>query len=97
MKMLHAIVKPSKVDDVRKALAVIGVEIASVSEVRGFGRQKGHTGTYSGVEYSVDFLPKMRIEVIVAEELLDQTTAVIETSAGTETIGDGKIFIFDVE
>ncbi len=95
--MLNAIIQPSKLDDVQKALSVLGVEITAVSEVRGFGRQKGHTAAYSGVEYSVDFLPKLRIEVVLEAELLDQAVEVIENAAGTGKIGDGKIFVFELE
>lgn len=97
MKMVVAIIKPFKLDDVREALSDIGVQGITVSEVKGFGRQKGHTELYRGAEYVVDFLPKVKIEVAVPANLLDQVIDVITKSANTGKIGDGKIFVFDIE
>lgn len=97
MKLITAIIKPFKLDEVREALSGIGVQGITVSEVKGFGRQKGHTELYRGAEYVVDFLPKIKIEVAVQAELLDRTLEAIEKSANTGKIGDGKIFVFDLE
>ena len=97
MKLVTAIVKPFKLDEVREALADIGVNGLTVSEVKGFGRQKGHTELYRGAEYIVDFLPKVKIEALVMEDLVDQCLEVIQKSAKTGKIGDGKIFVMDVE
>lgn len=97
MKLISAIVKPFKLDEVREALAAIGVQGMTVTDVRGFGRQKGHTELYRGAEYVVDFLPKNKIEVAIADEWLDQAVEAIEKSASTGKIGDGKIFILDLE
>ncbi|ABE50778.1 P-II family nitrogen regulator [Methylobacillus flagellatus] len=97
MKLVSAIIKPFKLDEVREALSSIGVQGITVTEVKGFGRQKGHTELYRGAEYVVDFLPKIKLEVAVADELLDQVVEVIEKSASTGKIGDGKIFVFDLE
>jgi len=97
MKLISAIIKPFKLDDVREALADIGVSGITVIEVKGFGRQKGHTELYRGAEYVVDFLPKVKIEVIVEDDILDRAVESIQTAAKTDRIGDGKIFIFDVE
>ncbi|MDR0439805.1 MAG: P-II family nitrogen regulator [Candidatus Accumulibacter sp.] len=97
MRMLIAIIKPFKLDEVREALSSIGVQGITVTEVRGFGRQKGHTELYRGAEYVVDFLPKMKIEAAVTDDLLDQAIEAIEKSAGTGKLGDGKIFVFDLE
>ncbi len=97
MKMITAIIKPFKLDDVRQALAEIGVQGLTVSEVKGFGRQKGHTELYRGAEYVIDFLPKIKIEIGVNEDLLDQAIEVISSSANTGNIGDGKIFITNLE
>ncbi|MPS47619.1 P-II family nitrogen regulator [Methylobacillus sp.] len=97
MKLVSAIIKPFKLDEVREALSSIGVQGITVTEVKGFGRQKGHTELYRGAEYVVDFLPKVKLEVAVADELLDQVVEVIEKSASTGKIGDGKIFVFDLE
>ena len=97
MKMITAIIKPFKLDDVREALGEIGVQGLTVSEVRGFGRQKGHTELYRGAEYVVDFLPKIKIEVGVNDDLVDQAIEVISSSANTGKIGDGKIFITNLE
>jgi len=97
MKLVTAIVKPFKLDEVREALSVIGVQGITVTEVRGFGRQKGHTELYRGAEYVVDFLPKVKVEAAIADELLDQVIEAIEGAARTGKIGDGKIFVTPVE
>ena len=97
MKLISAIVKPFKLDEVREALAAIGIQGMTVTDVRGFGRQKGHTELYRGAEYVVDFLPKIQIEVAVADELLEQVIEAIGKSASTGKIGDGKIFVVDLE
>jgi len=97
MKFVTAIIKPFKLDDVREALSAIGVQGITVTEVKGFGRQKGHTELYRGAEYVVDFLPKVKIEVAIADELLPRVTEAIEKAATTGKIGDGKIFVYDLE
>ena len=97
MKMITAIVKPFKLDDVREALSEIGVQGITVTEVKGFGRQKGHTELYRGAEYVVDFLPKIKIEVAVPSAAAEATIEAISKSANTGKIGDGKIFISDLE
>ena len=97
MKMVTAIIKPFKLDEVREALSVIGVQGITVTEVKGCGRQKGHTELYRGAEYVVDFLPKVKVEAAIRDTLLDQVIEAIEKSAGRGKIGDGKIFVFDVE
>ncbi len=97
MKFVTAIIKPFKLDEVREALSAIGVQGITVTEVKGFGRQKGHTELYRGAEYVVDFLPKVKIEAAVKAEILDRVIETIEKSANTGKIGDGKIFIFDLE
>lgn len=97
MKMVTAIIKPFKLDDVREALAEIGVQGITVTEVKGFGRQKGHTELYRGAEYVVDFLPKMKIELAIEDDILDQVVEAIINVARTGKIGDGKIFIHDLE
>src|SRR5512142_3460714 len=97
MKLITAIIKPFKLDDVREALSAIGVQGITVTEVKGFGRQKGHTELYRGAEYVVDFLPKVKLEVAVDTALLDRAIEAIEKSAKTGKIGDGKIFVFDLE
>ena len=97
MKMVTAIIKPFKLDEVREALSAIGVQGITVTEVKGFGRQKGHTELYRGAEYVVDFLPKVKIEAAIQDGILDQVIEAIEKSAGTGKVGDGKIFVFDVE
>ena len=97
MKFVSAIIKPFKLDEVREALSAIGVQGITVTEVKGFGRQKGHTELYRGAEYVVDFLPKVKLEVAIADELLDQVIETIEKSATTDKIGDGKIFVFELE
>jgi len=97
MKKIEAIIKPFKMDDVREALGEIGVTGMTVSEVKGFGRQKGHTELYRGAEYMVDFLPKVKIEIIIAKEDLERCISAIVAAAQTGKIGDGKIFVTDVE
>jgi nitrogen regulatory protein P-II 2 len=97
MKFVTAIIKPFKLDEVREALSAIGVQGITVTEVKGFGRQKGHTELYRGAEYVVDFLPKVKIEAAVKTDILEQVIEAIEKSAATGKIGDGKIFVFDLE
>jgi len=97
MKLVIAIVKPFKLDEVREALSDIGVNGLTVTEVKGFGRQKGHTELYRGAEYVVDFLPKVKIEAVVADDVIEQAIEAIEKSARTGKIGDGKIFVADLE
>ncbi len=97
MKLITAIVKPFKLDDVRESLSEIGVQGITVTEVKGFGRQKGHTELYRGAEYVVDFLPKVKIEVAVPDGLVDQTIESITKSANTGKIGDGKVFVASLE
>ena len=97
MKLITAIIKPFKLDEVREALSAIGVQGITVTEVKGFGRQKGHTELYRGAEYVVDFLPKVKIDAAVPDSLLEQAIETIEASARTGKIGDGKIFVFDIE
>lgn len=97
MKLVTAIIKPFKLDDVRKALTAIGVQGLTVSDVKGFGRQKGHTELYRGAEYTVDFVPKVKLEVAIAADMLDRVIEAIEKSANTGKIGDGKIFVYDLE
>ena len=97
MKMVTAIIKPFKLDEVREALSDIGVQGITVTEVKGFGRQKGHTELYRGAEYVVDFLPKVKIEAAVADDLVDRTIEVMESAARTGKIGDGKIFVAPLE
>ena len=97
MKKIEAIIKPFKLDEVREALSEIGVTGLTVTEVKGFGRQKGHTELYRGAEYVVDFLPKVKLEIVVAESLLDRAMEAIVTAARTGKIGDGKIFVSSVE
>ena len=96
MKFIAAIIKPFKLDEVREALSAIGVQGITVTEVKGFGRQKGHTELYRGAEYVVDFLPKVKVEAAVSDDILDQAIEAIEKAAATGKIGDGKIFIFDL-
>jgi nitrogen regulatory protein P-II 2 len=96
MKLVTAIIKPFKLDEVREALSAIGVQGITVTEVKGFGRQKGHTELYRGAEYVVDFLPKVKLEIAIDDPLLDQVVEAIEKSARTGKIGDGKIFVFDL-
>lgn len=97
MKLITAIIKPFKLDDVRKALGEQGVEGLTISEVKGFGRQKGHTELYRGAEYQVDFLPKIKIEIGVNDEFVDRSIEAIKTAAYTGNIGDGKIFVMNIE
>ena len=96
MKMVTAVIKPFKLDEVREALSSIGVQGITVTEVKGFGRQKGHTELYRGAEYVVDFLPKVKIEAAVDDNLTERVIEAIEKSANTGKIGDGKIFVFDL-
>lgn len=97
MKRITAIIKPFKLDEVREALAEVGLTGLTVTEVKGFGRQKGHTELYRGAEYVVDFLPKMKIEAAVSDDLVDQAVEAIERAARTGKIGDGKIFVTPIE
>ena len=97
MKKVEAIIKPFKLDDVRESLAEIGITGMTVLEVKGFGRQKGHTELYRGAEYMVDFLPKVKIELVIQDDLVDQAIDVIVETARTGKIGDGNIFVTDVE
>jgi nitrogen regulatory protein P-II 2 len=97
MKLITAIVKPFKLDDVRESLSEIGVQGITVTEVKGFGRQKGHTELYRGAEYVVDFLPKVKIEIAVPESLVEQTIEAVTKSANTGKIGDGKVFVSPLE
>ena len=96
MKKIEAIIKPFKLDEVKEALQEIGIQGLSVTEVKGFGRQKGHTELYRGAEYVVDFLPKVKIEVVLADDMLDQAIEAIVGAAKTDKIGDGKIFVSDI-
>ena len=97
MKKIEAVIKPFKLDEVKEALQEIGVQGLSVIEAKGFGRQKGHTELYRGAEYVVDFLPKVKIEVVIADEILDEVLNAIIEAAKTGKIGDGKIFVSDVQ
>ena len=97
MKKIEAIIKPFKLEEVKDALSAIGSEGMTVTEVKGFGRQKGHTELYRGAEYVVDFLPKVKVEAAVKSEMLEQAIEAIEKSANTGKIGDGKIFVFELE
>ncbi len=97
MKMVTAIIKPFKLDDVREALAEVGVQGITVTEVKGFGRQKGHTELYRGAEYVVDFLPKIKLEVAVVDEIAERVVEAIMRAAATGKIGDGKIFVHELE
>jgi len=97
MKKIEAIIKPFKLDDVREALAEVGITGMTVSEVKGFGRQKGHTELYRGAEYMVDFLPKVKLEIVVSSDVVDRCVESIIETAQTGKIGDGKIFITDVD
>ena len=96
MKKLEAIVQPFKLDEVKEALIAIGVDGMTISEVRGHGRQKGHSETYRGQEYNVDLLPKVKVEVVIADARLDEVLATLTAAARTGKIGDGKVFVFDV-
>ena len=97
MRKVEAIIKPFKLDEVKEALQGIGIQGMTVTEVKGFGRQKGHTELYRGAEYVVDFLPKVKVEVVVEDDLADRTVEAIENAARTGRIGDGKIFVFAIE
>ena len=96
MKLVTAIIRPHKLDEVREALSAVGVQGITTTEVKGFGRQKGHTELYRGAEYKVNFLPKVKIEVAIQNDLLDRVIEAIEKSAKTNKVGDGKIFVFDL-
>ena len=97
MKLVTAVIKPFKLDDVREGLVEVGVTGLTVTEVKGYGRQKGHTELYRGAEYQIDFLPKMKLELLVEAELLDQVLEVIQKEANTGKIGDGKIWVVDLD
>jgi nitrogen regulatory protein P-II 2 len=97
MKLITAIIKPFKLDEVREALATVGVQGITVTEVKGFGRQKGHTELYRGAEYVVDFLPKVKVEAAIGDDMVDQVVEALEKSARTGKIGDGKIFVYSLE
>ena len=97
MKIVMAIIKPFKLDEVRDALTAIGVHGMTVTEVKGYGRQKGHTEIYRGAEYTVNFLPKLKIEVVIADDIEDKVVAAVGNAAKTGQIGDGKIFVYDVD
>ena len=97
MKLVEAIIKPFKLDEVKDALNAIGIEGITVSEVKGFGRQKGHTELYRGAEYVVDFIPKIKMEIVVTDDLVAKVVETIETTAKTGRIGDGKIFVIPLE
>ncbi len=97
MKLVNAIIKPFKLDDVREAISEIGVEGLTVSEVKGFGRQKGHTELYRGAEYQVDFLPKVKLEIAVNDDVVERLVETITNTAYTGKIGDGKIFVYNLE
>ncbi len=97
MKLIKAVIKPFKLDDVRQALSEVGIQGITVSEVKGFGRQKGHTELYRGAEYVVDFLPKVKVETVVPDNKVDEVVEAIKSSAVTGKIGDGKIFVLPVE
>jgi len=97
MKKVEAIIKPFKLDDVRQALSDIGITGMTATEVKGFGRQKGHTELYRGAEYVIDFLPKVKIEIVISDDLVDQAIEAVTNAARTGKIGDGKIFVSDVQ
>ncbi len=97
MKKIEAVIKPFKLDDVKSALSEMGIQGMTVTEVKGFGRQKGHTEVYRGAEYVVDFLPKIKIEIAVSDEMVEKAVQVIVEAANTGRIGDGKIFVLDIE
>ncbi|HET9024057.1 MAG TPA: P-II family nitrogen regulator [Burkholderiaceae bacterium] len=97
MKLVTAIIKPFKLDEVREALSAVGVQGITVTEVKGFGRQKGHTELYRGAEYVVDFLPKVKIEAAISDDMAERAIEAIESSARTGKIGDGKVFVYDLE
>ena len=97
MKLIKAIIKPFKLDDVREALSEVSVKGITVSEVKGFGRQKGHTELYRGAEYVVDFIPKVKIEIVVDDDVVEKVIEAVSTAASTGKIGDGKIFVLNVE
>ncbi len=96
MKLIMAVIKPFKLDEVREVLSALGVEGMTVSEVKGFGRQKGHAEIYRGAEYTVHFLPKVKLEIAVKDDLVESVVEAVQTAAGTGKIGDGKIFVYDI-
>ncbi len=96
MKLVLAVIKPSKLDEVREALTALGIEGMTVSEVKGFGRQKGHTEIYRGAEYQINFVPKIKIELVVTDDVAERAVSTIREVANTDQIGDGKIFVLDV-
>ncbi len=96
MKLVMAVIKPSKLDEVREALTALGIAGMTVSEVKGFGRQKGHTEIYRGAEYQINFVPKIKIELVVADDLAERAVSTVREVANTDQIGDGKIFVLDV-
>lgn len=97
MKLVSAIIKPFKLDDVREAVSALGIDGMTVTDVKGFGRQKGHTELYRGAEYQVDFLPKVRLDLVIKDDMVDDAIDAISKASFTGKIGDGKIFVFDVE
>ena len=97
MKLISAVIKPFKLDDVREAVASLGINGLTVTEVKGFGRQKGHTELYRGAEYQVDFLPKVKVEIVVQDDTVDSVIEAVKKAAYTGRIGDGQIFVYDVE
>ena len=97
MKLISAVIKPFKLDDVREAVPSLGINGLTVTEVKGFGRQKGHTELYRGAEYQVDFLPKVKVEIVVQDDTVDSVIEAVKKAAYTGRIGDGKIFVYDVE
>ncbi|ABA88271.1 nitrogen regulatory protein P-II [Syntrophotalea carbinolica DSM 2380] len=97
MKKIECIIKPFKLEDVKEALADMGISGMTVSEVRGFGRQKGHTELYRGAEYQIDFIPKIKVELVIAAERVNEVVNIVRNAAQTGTIGDGKIFVYDIE
>lgn len=97
MKKIECIIKPFKLEDVKEALAEMGISGMTVSEVRGFGRQKGHTELYRGAEYQIDFIPKIKVELVIAAERASEVANIVRNAAQTGTIGDGKIFVYDIE
>jgi nitrogen regulatory protein P-II 1 len=97
MKKIECIIKPFKLEDVKEALAEMGISGMTVSEVRGFGRQKGHTELYRGAEYQIDFIPKIKVELVIPAERVNEVMNVVKNAAQTGTIGDGKIFVYDIE
>ncbi len=97
MKKVEAIIKPFKLDEVKEGLAAVGIKGITISEVKGFGRQKGHTELYRGAEYEIDFLPKIKVEVVTTDDKLDDVVSIVQEKSKTGKIGDGKIFIYDLD